>query len=344
LHHFVDRIAGASHAMRNLARKTTQRARRALARPQHRNRGIALLIVLGLVIFLTIVALSFSESQRLSSQIAANNLNVARAQAAADGAVHKMLYEISRPRQSDLQAEEQRWKANGNVYEWSENGISVLVSGRSEAAKIDLNFAAEALLKNLFVSAGVEDGEADAIVAAIRDWTDADNLKRPNGAEADEYRAAGKKVLPSNDFFVAVEELQNVMGMTPQRYLAVSPFLTVHSRSAGVDPQTALLDVLLKVPNLDASQVAAWVAERDAALRENLPVPPLPFSSPFFATGAGAIRISAVATANDGIGASRDATVRIGTQPGAHPQFYLWQRGAPRSASTPPVAPTVTNG
>jgi general secretion pathway protein K len=311
--------------------------------PPVRERGIALLIVLGLVIFLSLIALSFSESQRLTSQITANNLAIARAQAAADGATHKMLFELSRPRQSDAEAEVQRWKANGIAYEWSENGVTVSVSARSEAAKIDVNFAAEALLKNLFVTAGVEDGEADGIVAAIRDWTDADNLKRPNGAEIDDYRSAGKKVLPSNDFFVAIEELQNVMGMTPQRYLAAAPYLTVHSRSAGVDPQTASLDVLLKIPNIDAGQVAAWVEQRDAALRENLPPPPLPFSSPFFSTGAGSVRIRAEAKTSDGIGATRDATVRIGTQPGVQPQFYLWQRGAP-SKATPPIAAVVNNG
>jgi general secretion pathway protein K len=311
------------------------------ARQRHASqRGIALLVVLGLVIFLSIIALSFSESQRLSSQIAANNLAIARAQAVADGAVHKMLYELSRPRQPDAAAEDQRWKANGIAYAWSENGVSVSVSGRSEAAKIDVNFAAEALLKNLFVTAGVEDGEADSIVAAIRDWTDADNLKRPNGAEIDDYRSAGKKVLPSNDFFVAIEELQNVMGMTPQRYQAVAPYLTVHSRSAGIDPQTASLELLLKIPNIDAAQVASWVEQRDAALRDNLAPPPLPFSSPFFSTGAGAVRIRAEASTSEGVGASREATIRIGGQPGTTPQFYLWQRGAAVKAAP---APTVTN-
>lgn len=318
----------------------TRVQRRAMVshRPQSQ-RGIALLIVLGLVVFLSIVALSFSESQRLTSQIAANQLAAVRAQAAADGAVHKMLYELSRPRQAEAQGEELRWKANGLPYEWAETGVQVTVSARSEAAKIDLNFAAEALLKNLFVSVGVDEGEADSIVAAIRDWTDADTLKRPNGAEIDDYRSAGKKVLPANDFFIAIEELQNVIGMTPQRYLAVAPYLTVHSRSAGVDPQTASLDVLLKVPNLDASQVASWVAERDAAVRDNVPPPPIPFSSPYFSAGAGTIRISAQAQSAEGVSATRDASIRLGLQPGVSPQFYLWQKNAPTQSSANP-APT----
>ncbi len=303
-------------------------------RLRHRERGIALMMVLGLVVFLSIIALSFSESQRLATQITQNALASARAQQAADGGIHKMLYEINKPRVADgTTTEDLRWKANGMPYEWAENGVQVTVLGRSEAAKIDLNFAAEPLLKNLFVSAGVEDGEADSIVSAIRDWTDADNLKRPNGAEADEYRAAGKKVLPSNDFFVAVEELQNVMGVTPKLYLAVAPYLTVHSRSAGIDPNTAPLEMFAKVPNLDMSVVAEWVALRDQALRENLPIPPMTFSSPFLATGTGTIRISAEAQTADGIRASRDAVVRIGTQPGALPQFFLWKKITPTASA-----------
>ncbi len=304
-------------------------------------RGIALMAVLGLVVFLSIIALSFSETQRLSSQITANSLASARAQAAADGAVHKMIFEVNKPRQADASGiEDTRWKANGIAYVWSENGVQVSVSARSEAAKIDLNFAAEALLKNLFVSAGVEDGEADNIVSAIRDWTDADNLKRPNGAEADEYRAAGKKVLPSNDFFVAVEELQNVMGVTPQLYLAVSPYLTVHSRAAGIDPLTASLDVLLKIPGLDPGAVSAWVETRDAAARDGQPVPPLTLSSPYFSGGIGTLRISAETATTDGITASRDAVVRIGAQQGVRPQFLLWKK-ASRAKSAPPAVPQL---
>lgn len=291
-----------------------------------RQRGVALLMVLGLVIFLSLIALSFSDTQRLSSQMTANVLTSARLQAAADGAVHRMLYEMTRPRSVDLQIAEKQWKSNGIAYEITENGVQITVSAKSEAAKIDLNFAAEALLKNLFVSVGVAETDADSIVAATKDWTDADNLKRPNGAEADDYRAAGRKTLPANDFFVAIEELQNVMGVTPQIFLAVAPYLTVQSRTAGIDPMSASADTLSKVPGLDAEQVAAWIESRDTALRESLPMPALTISSPYFATGGNTLRIHAEARSEDGLVASRDASIRINTVLGGHPQFFLWQR------------------
>ena len=52
-----------------------------------------------------------------------------------------------------------------------------------------------------------------------RTWTDADNLKRPNGAEADDYRTAGRKVLPANDFSSQPRELQNVLGVSLKLYI-----------------------------------------------------------------------------------------------------------------------------
>ena len=306
--------------------------------------GIALIMVLGLVIFLTVIALSFSDSQRVSTQVTSNALASANAQAAADGAVNRMVFELSRPRSADAQIALAQWKIDGAVHQWAENGAQIAVSAKSETAKIDLNFASEPLLKRVFTSVGATDEEADGIVACIKDWTDADNLKRLNGAEADDYRAAGRKVLPANDFFIAIEELQNVIGISPKLYNAVAPLLTVQSRSPGIDPQTASLTVLSLVPGIDAAQAQAWVEQRDQALLEGQPVPPLPFSSPYFASGTNAVRIRADVVTPSGVRASREASVRVGGVARGRPQYFLWQRGfstdAPASLTPAPAAVT----
>jgi general secretion pathway protein K len=312
-------------------------------------KGIAIIMVLGLVIFLTVIALSFSDAQRVSTQVTSNALASARAQAAADGAVNRMVFELSRPRSADAQIAVAQWKIDGVVHQWNENGAEIAVSAKSETAKIDLNFASEPLLKRVFTSVGATEEEADAIVACIKDWTDADNLKRPNGAEADDYRAAGKKVLPANDFFIAIEELQNVIGISPKIYSAVAPLLTVQSRSPGIDPQTASLTVLSLVPGVDVAQAQSWVEQRDQALRDGQPVPPLPFSSPYFASGTNAVRVRADVVTASGVRASREASLRLGGVPRGRPQYFLWQRGfstdAPANMTPAPAAATgVVNG
>lgn len=313
-------------------------------KPMHSQRqqaGIALIMVLGLVIFLTLIALPFSESQRVSTQVASNTLGSATSQAAADGAANRMVYELSRARSADAQIALQQWKADGLVHSWVENGTTMAVSAKSETAKIDLNFGAEAVLKRVFTFGGATDEEADAVVSAVKDWTDADNLKRPNGAEADDYKTAGKKVLPSNDFFVAIEELQNVMGMTPKLYNAVAPLLTVHGRSPGVDPQSASAQILGLIPGIDATQAQTWVEQRDQALREGVPPPPIPFSSPYFAGGQNAVRIRADAVTASGIKSSREASLRLGGVARGRPQFFLWQKGLTAdSLPMPSLSPT----
>lgn len=307
-------------------------------------RGIALIMVLGLVIFLSLIAVSFSDNQRVGSQVAANSLASAVAQAAADGAVNRMLYEVDKPRSPDAQSALAQWKPDGLVHRYAESGVQIAVSARNETAKIDLNFAAEPLLKQLFVVAGANDDEANALVAAVKDWTDADNLKRPNGAEVDDYRAAGRTILPSNEFFIAIEELQNVLGVTPKIYNAVAPHITVHGRSPGVDPHSASAAVLKMLPGLDAAQVDSWVETRDQALRDGLTTPPLPFGSPYFAGGVTSIRIRADAVTASGVRASREASVRLGTtRQRGRPQFYLWQRGLPADAQINPAASPVTS-
>jgi general secretion pathway protein K len=314
------------------------------ARTSQKQSGIALIMVLGLVIFLTLIALPFAEGQRVSTQVTANTLGSATSQAAADGAVNRMVYELSRARSADAQTALLQWKADGQVHGWVENGMQMAVTAKSETAKIDLNFAAEPLLKKVFTFGGATEEEADGIVAAVKDWTDADNLKRPNGAEADDYKTAGKKVLPTNDFFVAIEELQNVMGMTPKLYNAVAPLLTVHGRSPGIDPQVASATMLGLVPGIDVEQAQTWVALRDQALRDGVPPPPIPFSSPYFAGSQGAIRIRADAVTASGIRSSREASLRLGGTVRGRPQFFLWQKGLPADAQIPAATTTSTTG
>ena len=55
------------------------------------------------------------------------------------------------------------------------------------------------------------------------DWRDADSIPRPSGAERDAYIKAEMLALPTNAPFRDVEDLQDVMGMTPEIYAAGEP-------------------------------------------------------------------------------------------------------------------------
>ncbi len=146
--------------------------------------------------------------------------------------------------------------------------MPVQVEMRDESAKIDINTASDALLRGLFVSAGLNDDDATALLDAMLDWRDADTLKRPHGAEEADYQSAGLPYRPANAPFQAIEELQLVLGMRPEIYRRIAPSITVFSRQAGVNPQLAAREVLLAIPGVTAEVVDDYIAQREDAARQ----------------------------------------------------------------------------
>src|SRR5450432_480505 len=210
-------------------------------------------------------------------------ISLAQARAAADGAVERTVFELSRVATPDT------WKRDGATHTWKEGDITITASGTDEAAKIDINMANETLLRSLFINVGGTDPDLAAHIAdAIQDWRDADDLTRPNGAEEADYRAAGFKYKPANAPFETVTELARVMGVTPAIYSRVADSLTVFSRQAGINPATASRTVLLALPNATADAVDAYLAQRADVLKANLPAPPFPLAQGFMA-GAGPV-------------------------------------------------------
>ncbi|NOT41700.1 MAG: hypothetical protein HOP13_14520 [Alphaproteobacteria bacterium] len=114
-------------------------------------------------------------------------------------------------------------------------GFRVVVSVRPEHAKVDLNYADANLLALLFVSGGADQKRADALAAAIEDWRDGDDLLHVNGAERQQYAAAGLGYAPSNQFFRSPDELRLVFGLDPRLYDCVRPEVTILSQRQGVD-------------------------------------------------------------------------------------------------------------
>ena len=81
------------------------------------------------------------------------------------------------------------------------------------------------------------------------DWRDADSIPRPSGAERDAYIKAEMLALPTNAPFREVEDLQNVMGMTPEIYAEAVPYLTTRGQGL-VNLNTAPVPVLRALPGM----------------------------------------------------------------------------------------------
>jgi general secretion pathway protein K len=286
-------------------------------------RGIALVLVLWITVLLTVIAGSFAYGMRNEALAARNALSTAQARWVADGAVNRTVFELMRPKVSpDV------WAPDGSVHAWDEAGARIAVVAIDESGKIDLNQAPDNLLKGLLQTAGGLDADsADRFVDVIGDWKDADDLRRPNGAEAPEYQAAGLPYKPANAPFEAVPELQRVLGMTPELYAKLADSLTVHSRMAGVNPTYASRTVLLSLPGATAEMVDTYIAQRRDALAAKLPPPPFPLTGGI-ANVVNVWRIHVEVTMSDGVTFVREAVVRPGTDRRRLLVILEWQEGA----------------
>src|SRR5450631_1626202 len=282
--------------------------------------GIALILVLWLTVLLTVIGGSFAYGMRNEALAARNTLSLAQARALADGAVYRTVFELMRPRGlADV------WATDGIVHAWDEDGSRISVNALDESGKIDLNTAPDALIKGLLQTAGALDTDAAGqLVDVIDDWKDVDDLRRPNGAEAPDYQAAGLSYKPANAPFEAVAELQRVLGMTSAIYGRIADSLTVHSRMAGINPAFATRTVLLAVPGATPDIVDTYIAQRNDALAAKLPVPAFPLAG----NVGGALnlwRIRAEVTTSDGVTFAREAVVRPGAERRRLLSILEWQ-------------------
>lgn len=220
-----------------------------------RQRGIALIVVLWILVLLTIVVGTYAVLARTESLQSRFLLDTTRARYAAEAGIHRAAYEM---RNGDM---ETRWVPDGRFYTIRFGAAEVEISITDESGKIDLNSSDAETLSNLFMSRGMEETEAWHLGDAIEDWRDEDDLPRLYGAELAEYESAGYPYGPANQPFGSVGELQQVIGMSWELYRELEPMLTVHSNGR-INPAFASADVLAANPEISAEDAAIFVEER----------------------------------------------------------------------------------
>jgi general secretion pathway protein K len=185
---------------------------------------LALVSVLWVLALLSLLAAGFTRTTRTEINLVRNQAENAQAEALADAGVHRAILGLM------TQDPEAGWRVDGTVYAWRFGGGEIRAAVRDEGGKIDLNQATDDLLRGLLIAVGVEAEAATALVDAIADFRDPDSLHRLNGAEDADYRQEGLPQDAKDAPFEAVEELRQVLGMTPEIYAAIAPALTVHAR------------------------------------------------------------------------------------------------------------------
>ncbi len=290
---------------------------------QTQQQGLALVIVLWIVTLLTVIASSFLYAMRTDVKVVTNGMSRAKAEAAAEAAIHRALFDLYKPA-----TVLDRWLADGVAHDWRYGDANVSVSMVDESGKIDINVVSDQLMRGVLLAQGLSDDEAAALVDAMADWRDQDNLKRLRGAEEAEYVAAGRKYKPANAPFQTIEELKLVLGVTPDLYRRLEPLITTYSRQPGVNSQIASRDVLRSIPGATDALVDAYLQQREQARAAKAVVPPFQPALPYLAGGNGfVVGVRATATLDDGTVYVRDAVSLRSPNPKRPVVFLRWQEG-----------------
>jgi general secretion pathway protein K len=212
-----------------------------------RQRGFALLIVLWSLALLALLGTQLLATSRQDTQLARNLFDTAVLEAAANGAAQHAIFSV-------LDSSSRRWNPDGAVHTVRLGRAEVAVQVEDEADKVNPNVASVELLQALLLQVGADPATAATVAASIVEWRLASSVPGRPSPIAARYAAAGRDYAPSGTPFISLDELGDVLGMTPHLLARLRPHLTVASTDA--DPNAATHDVAV-------AQALAAVGQRD---------------------------------------------------------------------------------
>ena len=273
---------------------------------QNRSRGAALVLVLWLVAALSLVVLASAQGMRMQTRRVGVELDRMRSEQLLDAA---------------LQLGAQRLMAgrgdSGRYRDWRMQlgDAAVRLEVIPAEGLVDVNVATESLLEAVLEKIGaLSQGEANIMASRIKDFIDPDDAPRgAGGAEAPQYRAAARAVMPRNAPVDDLSELQMVLGMTPQLYGIISPYLGVNGQARiAVDAAPpALIDKLTGQQGLGA-RIHSTPLEGRADLLTGVAAE---YFSPSARRGGGALKLRASVRTQEGRWWQREAWVDLSERP-----------------------------
>lgn len=194
-------------------------------------RGIALIIVMVVITFFSILAAAFAYRMKVETRLARNATYNAEMDWLGRSGVELAKYVIAVQRtipNEPYDSLNQKWAGgpgNSNSVlahvrlqdiELGRGRFSVKITDCER--KINLNLANELMLNHVLAVIGVEASEAAGIVGSILDWIDPDDQTHLNGAENDYYRSLDPPYRAKNGPLDDINELLLVKGVTPELF------------------------------------------------------------------------------------------------------------------------------
>ncbi len=180
-----------------------------------------MLLVLWTMVLLALLATQVTGAGRAETRLAAALREGAQLQAAADAAINETIWHM-------LDGGGDYWPPGAMERVLDEPAGRVSVTVTDERGKLDVNQAPPALLQALFSVLGADRTTAQTAANAIAEW----RSQQPAGTDSDTetaatYRMQGRAWGPAGQEFQRLDELQLVLGVTPDLYKTSLPYLTL---------------------------------------------------------------------------------------------------------------------
>ena len=224
-------------------------------RPREQS-GIALVLVLWLVAALALISAAVAATSREGVKAARDARLLLAGEALCDGAIHLALFELLREGRSTDRILTGSYRVDDR---------SVSVTSVPANGFININAADESLLELLFRhGADLAPDVARQLAERVLDWRDPDGVARPEGAEDDDYAAAGVPFRTRGGRFDSIDDLMQVLGLDFSVFDRIRHLVVAGGAEARVNPMAAPAGVLLVLAAGDAATARAVEAGRES--------------------------------------------------------------------------------
>lgn len=283
-------------------------------------RGVALVFALWLVVLLSMIGGSHARNVRLDTKLASNHVGSAKAKLLAESGVSRAILELF-VANSALQ-----WRFDGTEYQIESTLGKLRIRIRSAEGLVDLNAASSQVLAALLRTQQIDEETQVSLLDAILDWRDKDDLRRLHGAEDRDYRFAGLPYGTPDRAFAMLDELRYVLGMGPDLFEKIRPYLTLYSGKSGVNPQFAPAELLSALDGGAVDATGGLEGQDDAELDVD---PEDALSGSLVNTAVrGVFHITVEAEATNGAAAALEVVVNTASAKGMPYSILSWREVA----------------